>query len=374
MKILMVAAWNANSPYLNELRSELWKCGMQCDVYDTSTCRLVGEKYRGGKFYQRALRSRFHLPIIGELLRKKSMLRGLAKLTGPYDVVNLHFPISRHICLLKEFKRLAPRFAITIWGSDFLRVDNAEHEVQRPLFEAADILMSNNQSVLNMVKDYYKGSENKYMLVRWGLGSLDVIDRINALEAPEQSAEKLGVDLRKINVIVGYNADPGQRHDVMLRAVAGLDRITKSRMRLLIPLTYPQNAKYKKSVIKNACETGVEFISFTEMMRVEDVARMRIITDIVINWQVDDSLSASIQEHAYCGASFVIGDWLMYSSMEKIGINFIKVKTEASLAQELGDIIKNSGIRTNMDNRKGIREFGSWQSNIGAWLKAFESI
>lgn len=95
---------------------------------------------------------------------------------------------------------------------------------------------------------------------------------------------------------------------------------------------------------------------------------LRKISDIVVNIQVIDSLSASLQEHIFCGGVLIAGEWLPYSLFTDHGIYYIKSGV-SDLSEKLLDTIQNLDTlkRKCGDNGQRIYALTSWQAVIERW-------
>ena len=102
----------------------------------------------------------------------------------------------------------------------------------------------------------------------------------------------------------------------------------------------------------------------------QDIARLRIACDIVINVQTTDSLSASIQEHLMAGARLIVGDWLPYGIFERIGADIRRVDTRAAITEALeANISRKPAARTACS--QAIYDRSSWDSCIGQWMDLY---
>lgn len=376
MKVLIVTGWPGAWPYIPEMVEKLKEQGVECDVFDTASCRMIDPNFRGSGLLSHIQRIPFRLPLVGPWLRGKVMRAGLRTIKDNYDAASIHFISPFYVSLIPLLQKKARRIIASVWGSDFLRMPAKDREGQRQIYDSADAITFNNTPIRDAFLDYYGDYAEKCSLIRFGIGSLDVIDRISSSETRDESARKLGLPIGKIIVAAGYNATPAQQHKLMIRALASLTPAEKERICLVLQLTYPDDSAYRKSLQASVENSGLETVVLNRRLVVDDLARLRISTDIVLNFQKTDSLSGTIQEHAYCGARFIVGSWLPYSTLEDIGVVFEKADGEGGLTALIREMIAEpeSEHRTadrRADLHKALREFSSWESNITGWLVVF---
>jgi len=238
--------------------------------------------------------------------------------------------------------------------------------------DASDVVTSNNPEILEKIIAYYPSISQRSRIVPFGLGSLDVIAGVRRSESLQESRRKLAIPSEKLVVTCGYNAIPEQRHALMIDALARLSVAAKSRFFVLIPMTYPDYRAYREEV-RNAVEaTNIDYRILDEKMTAEDVARVRIVSDHVINVQTTDSLSASIQEHLFAGSSMIVGNWLPYGVLERMGAELQKVENAEAISSILEIAALSSEVRrTRPDCADKIYDHSSWSANAPRWLELY---
>jgi hypothetical protein len=302
--------------------------------------------------------------------------KGTAKLSNKYDCISIHFILPSYANIITEVLKLSRNIVVTVWGSDFLRVSDSDREKQRAIYDKARLITFNNPVVMEKFKKYYKNYMNKCIILRFGIGCLRTINRINGAESRHEILRKLNMSTTRIVVMAGYNAVKEQQHFKILDAIALINPLFKDKICLVLSLTYPRDDLYIAKVIDYAKKCAVSVCVFKEMLSTDDLARLRLITDIVLNFQTTDSLSASIQEHAYCGARFIVGDWLPYGELENLGICFQKVESTEKMAFALERMLECNDqdyTKRKFQYSEAIKEFSSWENNLPMWIRAYSS-
>ena len=122
------------------------------------------------------------------------------------------------------------------------------------------------------------------------------------------------------------------------------------------------NKTYLQDVECAVQNTNISYHIFTNRLNNDELAEMRLLSDIVINTQVTDAFSSSLIEHIYAGGILMAGDWLPYSVLTDVGISYIPINF-LNLKDELIHVIQN--IKTEKQrmaqNIEKAMYFSSWK-------------
>lgn len=361
MKILIATAWDSSWPYLPEMREEFHKLGAHTDVFDVDE---IGPLPLAAKVAFRAPRLR--QPVVTTLLKRR-----LASLPTDYDGINIHFaaPIYRH--LARQLKKRGKRLVTSIWGSDFLRASPEALEDLGRTLSASDVVTTNNPEIRLRLIGRFPEIEGKLRIVPFGMRSLDVIMRLRKAEMQEDSRRRLNLPLDKSIVTLGYNGCRQQQHGTMIDGLAALTLQARARLFGLVPMTYPDDAVYQDEIEARMKAAGIDFAILRGKLDMEDICRVRLVSDYAINMQTTDSLSASIQEHMFAGTNMIVGDWLPYGVFEAMGVPVRRVGDARDITTALeaaGPDRKTAGSPPYADR---IYEHSSWRSNIDKWMDLY---
>jgi glycosyltransferase involved in cell wall biosynthesis len=362
MKILIVTSLVGSWPYMPEMLEELEKRGHHLESFDI---RDLGPMGLSAKLAFKVQKLQY--PTTVSLLKRR-----LALLPADFDAVNIHFAEPIYRDLARDLKRRGKKLITTIWGSDFLRAGPSARRDLGRTFDASDIITVNNPEILREIVAYYPSISDRARVVPFGLRSLDVITALQQSESQEETRKKLDLPLEKLIVACGHNAIPEQRHTMMIEAFAPLSPTAKSRLFALIPMTYPDDQAYREQMRRSLEATNVEYRILDEKMSIEDVCRVRIASDFVVNIQTTDSLSASIQEHIFAGSSMIVGKWLPYNIFEKWGAQLHKVESVNDIAAALEKAARGAEIgRRTRSCADRIYDYSSWSANARRWLQLY---
>lgn len=105
----------------------------------------------------------------------------------------------------------------------------------------------------------------------------------------------------------------------------------------------------------------------------EDLARVRIVSDIFVYFQKTDMLSASILEHLFCRSILVIGNWLPYEFLCDMGCYIHRIDID-KLPEKLISVINNFSEEKSKTeiNEKCVYEYALWEKRISDWVEAYK--
>jgi hypothetical protein len=372
MKILLIASYSDSWPYVPELIENLRSHGCKIDIFDTKTLLLITDSET------RALIPKKWRCILRSSSKFASVFRSYGLLflawraiPGYYDAINMHALSHFYITIAPFIKKNCGKFIITVWGSEFLRASSFHKCLQHFLVPYADAISFNNPKIEEKFINKFK--TKKTIILRFGFKSLQVIDSMSQSESLQESRARLGIYTDRLIVALGYNAVVQQQHLEMINAAEKLPDESKRKYFFVVPMTYPANEGYLRLIHQSFIRSGLTGKIFSDFMSMEDICRLRRICHIAVNIQKTDSFSASIQEHIYCGAVMIVGDWLPYEILKSNGIQLIRVPTANHITCVLSHLsMENiSSYANNQLSRNVIYKLSSWETNIKKWIEAY---
>ena len=109
----------------------------------------------------------------------------------------------------------------------------------------------------------------------------------------------------------------------------------------------------------------------------DDLALLRLATDIFLHMPESDALSAALTETAYAGGVTITGDWLPYSPFKKAGMHLLYCAAcsdvTATIAANLEDFI---GLRQRMAHQNILAVQNNFFPTVttDGWLKIFDEL
>lgn len=287
-----------------------------------------------------------------------------------FELVNIHYSRWVYLFLLPVLKH--SKFIMTFYGSDFYRTKNLTKKIQSVIYKKADVLTFTNPLTRDAFVRYYKNYEKKSHVCRFGLKTLDYIDK-NRLRPKNEMKEALGYKRDKIIVTCGYNATRAQQHHKILKELLLLEEEILKNVQFVFPMTYG-NTSYKEE-IKSALEKSrLDYLVLEEFLYEDDNAYVKLASDIMINLLETDSFSGSMQEFLYAQNHVITGSWLPYELFDKEGIVYTKIESTDELSPTLTKVLaKVDTDQIDLSVNEGIISIlSSWKNNIDCWINVYE--
>lgn len=304
----------------------------------------------------------------------------IMKKKNEFKVINIHYA-SKHICnviyilsKLKLFKN--NKIILTMYGSDFYRIGEKEKEVLGKFFEVIDKINFTNPKMLEEVNLFYKKRfYNKFRVVSFGLNNLEEIRKSEKIIDKQLIRNEYGIKPGKIVVTCGYSAIKEQRHEEIIEQILKLDNNLKEKIYTIFPMNYGTDKVKRIKKIENILKgTNLDYYISKNYLTGIDLAKLRRVSDIMINIQTTDQFSGSMQEYIFSGNIVITGKWLPYDIFIEKGIKIIRIENINELSNELENLIKKEIVFSEEEkerSKKVIWELSSWESNFKKWEELF---
>jgi len=325
------------------------------------------------------IRKLIRLPKIGIVFSIMAQCHTLSSILkkNHYNLVNIHQLPFYSYCFVRIAHQNNIQVMLTPWGSDVLRVSKIYIPSLRKAFDIAQ-LVSGDLTVGFTQKVMKIFSIQKEKIVNLGYGS-DVISSILALKGKftrEQLENKLGIPKAEYYITIGYNANRSQRHLTILRAIVNNKDILPPNYRLIIPLTYGTDKDLIIKKVRKICEEeNLNAVLLTHYLTTEQVACLRLITDLFIHIQPTDAYNASLQESLLAGAQCINGKWLEYPTLETHGIPYHVCENLETLSMLIGEIVQNKVTpKTLHPETETLIIEQAWDKKIKKWVEFYQNL
>lgn len=297
------------------------------------------------------------------------LYRQLVSSLPAYDFIHVHFLSVDNIFLANQFK--GSKLILSIWGSDYYRTS---HDGKKKLVEVcskADVVTFTNELTQKDFKDKYNWKDNNLDIYRFGLAPLEHLK--NLKESRIESKEILGWDKNKLAVAIGYNMSEGQQHLKILDEINKLSKYSE-QIELIIPITYAGNSIYKAKIISALKSLPFNYHVYDKFLDDLTLSHIRNGSDVMIQLQVTDQFSGSMQEHLFTRNVVITGSWLPYQTMKDYGAYFIEIDMISELSEKLIEVFHNYDqfYSKTEANPLAVLELSSWERNIVEWLKLYK--
>jgi hypothetical protein len=263
---------------------------------------------------------------------------------------------------------------VSLFGSDVYRMTGALKPLQARLLARAFRITAANQDTLEAAREQYGVEPARGVIVRFGLRPLEHIDRLRATGDRAALKRAMGIPEERIVVAAGYNASPHQRHQEIIDALCAIPTDQRGRLFVLVPMTMGGSSDHVARVRGMLAASGFDHRVITDLMTDEEVARLRLATDIMVQVQPTDQLAGAMQEHLYAGSVVITGAWLPYRVLSDAGVRFWTVADRSFLAKELEVCIGELSSREAAcaGNDAPIRALSSWSHTGPQWSALYD--
>lgn len=373
MRILYIG--DLNSILVRRLIDELGSAETGIDAY-------LLDIFRGKLFRAAELK---HIPITqiasSLLIKRLKIFIGALKsvlilmFLPRFDIINIHYLNPFYKPFLGLIRNKSNRLILTMYGSDFYLLKDSAHKSNMPFFRAAHFITF---STRHMSDDFVKQNPqfaDKVKICRFGLGMLDQIDTINANK--EKAGSVFGFPDDRIVICCGHSTNRRELHSIIIAQLNLLDKSEKDKIFAVFPFTYNLIPELYQEVKEAMQGSGIQYCILTNHLSDDEIAALRVVTDIMVSVPSSDQMTASMLETLYAGGIVVTGKWLPYDLLDAHEIAYFRIGDHDELAPLLKNLIVSIGngltpINT-AGNQQAIGDLFNWQSAIHDWLAVYHS-
>jgi hypothetical protein len=286
--------------------------------------------YRYNLFY-----NKLNIPNINTAVNIFRLIVCLLRI-GKYDIIHLQFVRPELYFLVPLIRVRSKRLAVTVWGSDF-EERNKHFGLVIKVLKTADKITCSNSIFRDRIISLLKCEDRKVSIIS---DNLNVLDEIKALRSSNKEDIKRSMNIPPDHLVIscGTNARMMQRHAEIIDEIAKAYSKLNKPVLLLFQMTYGDHPQdYLRQIEDKLAESGLPYRILVEFFAEKEAATIRIISDILIQVQDHDQLSAAMLETLYAGNLLITGSWLPYSILDDNGIFYFK----ANKLDDLSDIVLN---------------------------------
>lgn len=290
------------------------------------------------------------------------------------DSINIFYCSPKLVRLLGN-STLHGKLILNYIGSDILRISADELYKEKKIVSKADaIVMDDDNMRIDAQSKADFMNTNKLFVIHLGCEGFDFID--NYIDNKmKYKKDTLGPDVSEKKIIaIGYNSCEQQQHIRVLDEINKLPRDVLDQLFIVFPMTYGTGGEeYKKRVRDAVAVTGIQYAFFEEFMSVDEICKLWNCIDIYINTQTTDGMAGSVLELLYSGVVMISGEWLNYSSLDRLGVDYIKLKEFGLLCNSVNDAISklDDYEKTAQFNRSLLRSEFSWDTCERKWDEVY---
>lgn len=293
---------------------------------------------------------------------------------GRFDIINVHYMDLQDVKYAPILKYLTgAKLVFSYWGSDLFRVNKKQLDSRSMIIRQADFITFDNRDLEFKFKEIYAWAHKiPSKTILFGLPVLDIIRDRRKQITGEKIREEWKVPKDKWVVAIGYSATYAHQHIKVLKRIEKLDPETRDRLFIVLQMTYGGTVQYIKRVTAAAQKTGCEYRVIRHYLTDEEVADLRIMTDIFINAQTTDAFSGSVCENLFAGTILINAKWLCYQEFKDHDFQYLEFKNMGEIDQ-LIKLAMGTGIDVSK-NKRLVWQLRSWECCGPKWQRMFESL
>lgn len=290
-----------------------------------------------------------------------------------YDAIHIHYLSLIHRFVMSLYSKQCHKLVSIVWGSDVFRCK--DKRVLKSILLKSNLV---NCSTPEIEKEVQAIAASKIPVqnirkCKFGLSNLNAIIEFKSNPAADKSLGQLSRQISEAKntkkiITIGYNASAGQQHLEIIKSLAAA-RLDEECL-FIFPMTYGDQDGHLETVKTALEKTELDFLIIDNYLSTEEVAFLRVNTDVLIQLQITDGLSGSMQEHLYAEGHVITGSWLPYNDLRKIGVEFETIDHTADIGVKLTQdlLLLDVYKKKNAKNKKLIWELSSFEAVINDWL------
>ena len=381
-RILIIGSWNTTHVrrFISVLIREAYT-NLIIDAYDPRFEDSIKYDIPVNHVYSSGVKTNWFYKIrkIGTYFferRKLNRLKNLLEINH-YDLINIHQIPHNALEYVRVAHRCNTKIMLTPFGSDVLRVSKIYKKSLSRAFHEADYVSANLLTgFADKIKTQYNIPESKLINLGYGSETITAILEQKGKINRKQQVAMLDIPYSNYYITCGYTASMAQRHSLMIEAIKANKDLLPKDYCVLIPLSYgPAKEQLKIELSTQCIEAGLNYRIIEDYLTVEQVAALRLITDIFIHIQPTDAYNASLQEFILAGAKCINGKWLDYPSLERHGAPYYVCDSLEDLPKVLKGVLCNE-LPELMISNDVIEEIegNAWVKKIQQWITFYTNI
>lgn len=371
-KVLILFPYSNHNDMVKAMVESLRSENIEVDAYNTTQLKFIESPVVTPNFILRCI-----IPFFSFFPTriKISILRIIFPvLIKNYNIIDFHV-FNSLVGKLFPKVPLNKKTKITIWGSDFYRASDNRKERQRSIYKKVDSIQISTPAMKNDFLSYFREFDDKINIANFGIFQFDILDALISKENFISEKVELLVHKDRLIIVCGYNGSKGQQHKLLIERINNLPETLKNKIHLIFPMTYGAADLYINDINDELKQSGIPYTILRDHMSHEEIASLRLITDIALNIQISDAFSGSLQEHLYAGSILLVGEWLPYSILDDNHVFYLKASLE-DFTIKLSDIIENHHFYKNktVGNKAKMEKISSWRYAAGRISTIYKSL
>ncbi|TDO77462.1 hypothetical protein EV143_104226 [Flavobacterium chryseum] len=267
-----------------------------------------------------------------------------------YQIFHFHFCTPENLKYL-YFLSKNSKSICSFWGSDLLRATGPSNVfyVQLALEKASIVTVQTRELAEVLFCKYGRNLTQKTQYLPFTI-STKIYESIDKYKLDFKVIEdfkikyKIPVD-RKV-IVISHNAFKENNHIKVLEELNKISNSIKKEITVVLPLAYGRDEKYINKLKAIKIE-NIEITLILDYFDSNEIALLRLATDIMIQMPISDALSGTMTEVLYAGNKVIAGSWLPYGLLRRKEVIFSEIDDFSDLVPAIEKLLKSTENNNN---------------------------
>lgn len=307
----------------------------------------------------------YKFPYLGSKIKASENIIELIKFKS-FNYIHLQFVTLADLIKISILRTKKTKCFVSFWGSDLLRQSKKILKTEYKYLRKMNYLSADSYFMEQKYKEIFPYSKKNLNIIYYGVSVINFIDKFS--ENINDCKKYFGLSCNKKVIAIGYNAIKQQQHDKVLDALNTINN--KDDYIILLQITYGSitDNEYIPKLMKALEKSGFEYKIIKDFLSIEDLAKLRIATDIFINAQTTDAFCNSIKEHMYAKTQVISATWLHYPEIDMFPLYLNEFSEFSEIPELLNQSISNEKLEW---NKKIINEKSTWEACRNKWAEIY---
>lgn len=317
------------------------------------------------RLYKKEDKKIFSFPFIGKWIKRLYNFHVWRNLFT-FDFIHIQsVTLDRLLRVQLVKKKKSTKFFVSFWGSDLLSVSDKTLFLEKIFLKKYNCISLTSAFMRDKYIEKFYDMKNNYEIAYFGASLLPIIDKWT--NNSQVLLEKYKLAKEKIIISIGYNGCCEQQHDKVIEVLKTLKN--KSNYFLVIQNSYANLNKVYTNKIKFVLESsGFEYKIISNFLSMDELAKLRVITDVFINAQTTDAFCNSIKEYMYSKTQIINASWLHYPEIDTLKLNINEFSDFSEIPALLDKPLSEEKLEW---NREIIGKNSSWDTCREKWAEIY---
>ena len=385
MKLLLVG--DANSIFFVEYVKALKKImNIKVFVYSPEPDKKLYSEYPYDEVYfdcfsqNKLTKIKFFGAILSPFLLYRNFRKFVKKTNQKFDIIHVHWLRAAWVIEPVLFKRFSNKFFVTFWGGELEKMEllhSHDFYLKRlgKILKCADYCVGSPALLNGRLLKLYPSIKDKCCYGCYGSSIIELLS--NKKTTRKEAKMLLNIPPSKVTVLLGYSGKKIHRHLDLLNFISANESFNKYKdtMHFVLSMTRGASDSYIEEIESKLKEIGCTFTMIKNTYQTDDdVATLRIATDIAFQVTEFDGLSNSIKEILCAGTILISGDWYpTYSTLKEDGFYYLEVNSVHEAVETFYNVLPDfDSYKISFEANKNVAKTKySWSECIKPWAALY---